>query len=72
MELIKEFENYLLSKRLRVETIKTYILVIKQFLSVIKKLPQNLNKDDLLRWEDYCKRFDSNSLVSRYIVSLNT
>jgi len=67
-KLIGEFKSYLKKERKRPETIKTYILIVKQFLKVINTQPERINKNDFEKWKDYCinQGWHDNSLTPKY------
>ncbi len=64
---VEAFKNYLASNQHnRPETIRTYKQTVKVFLDHIKKKPENINKEDLQKWVDYCSRYNKNSLTPKY------
>jgi len=66
---LKEFENHLLANNKSKETIQSYIRTIKQFITLVNKLPEQLCKDDIEKykyWAIEIKRYDRNSLTPKY------
>jgi len=63
---LEAFEEYLISKRCRHDTIINYRLSVKQFLDLIKKLPNNITKNDISNFETYCTRYQNNSLTPKF------
>jgi len=65
-EELKAFEGYLTRKRLRLETVKTYKRQVRQFLEFLRKDVKNICKNDLDKFEGYCKKYSNNSLTAVY------
>lgn len=66
---LKEFEKHLLANNKSKETIQSYIRTIKQFLSLINKLPEQICKEDVEKykyWAHEIKHYDKNSLTPKY------
>ncbi len=63
-QIIEGFKSYL--KHKRPETINTYEMIIKQFLQVINKPVDKINKKDFEKWQEYCTKFHNNSLTPKY------
>jgi len=68
---VKTFGDYLAKQttrrgRISGETIKCYTCIVKQFLKHINKQPQNIDKNDIESWKEFCKKFKDSSLVNKY------
>jgi len=69
MTNLNEFRDYLLGNNCSEATIDSYTRTIKQFLIIIDRKPQDINKDDLNKYKLYViktKKYDSNTLTPKY------
>jgi integrase len=60
------FKDYLYQNRKSKETVLSYQLSTKQFLNLINKEPKDINKQDLIKWKDYCQKYIGNTLTPKY------
>ncbi len=63
---LKGFQDHLKQNRKRPETVSSYVNTTKTFLNLICKEPKNINKQDLIKWKDYCQKFHNNTLTPKY------
>jgi len=69
LKVIAKFKQYLQDEQLSNETIKTYIIVLKQYTINVKKgNPLNTTVDDVRNWRTYCtnRGFAKSSLINKY------
>ena len=65
-EAIEGFKRYLINDRKRNETVKSYVTSAKSFLKLIDKPLKSINKEDLIKWKEYCHKYGNNSLTQKY------
>jgi site-specific recombinase XerD len=63
---LQAFRTYLIRKRYREETYKSYIINVNQFLKLINKKSENINQRDLAKYEEFCVKYQNSSLVNKY------
>ena len=61
---LKAYEDYLIRKRFRPETIKSYLGTIRQFLKHLDKIPKSITQKDIGKFETYCTKYQNNSLTN--------
>ena len=66
---LNEFENHLISNNNSNATIKSYTRTVRQFLELINKKPEDVNKKDIERYKlnaIQIKGYDINTLIPKY------
>ena len=66
-QTVKDFRDYLERKSLKPETVKTYLINLRQLiLDVLHKNPTTLTRNDVIEYERYCKKYKKESLSNKY------
>ena len=69
LKVINKFKQYLQDEQLSNETIKTYLIIIRQYTKQVKKdNPLNTTVDDVRNWRTFCTNqgYAKSSLINKY------
>lgn len=65
-EEVNNYRDYLIRKRFREESVKTYTRTLSQLIAIIQKNPRKLNRNDIKKWESHCLKYHNNTLTPKY------